>query len=151
MHVFRAFVCLQLAYLPYCQNPSPLLQSYLSVGHTHPQPLWKAPKTTKVERNPRHRKSTPHGTFQARHCLYRSSLNKRSFRDALGTFFKPTKTDDPLADFYMAYRREVSEYDVEYVKKYSEDLDTTLIFVHCLLCAPFNNLTCLVGWIVLCS
>ena len=68
-----------------------------------------------------------------------------SVRDALGTFFKPIKTNDPLLDFYTAYNKEASEFDVEYVKKYDEDLNTTLIFVRH-LCSMrsrqwFNDLT----------
>ena len=34
------------------------------------------------------------------------------------------------------YKREATEYDVAYVKKYDEDLNTTLIFVRRLPCAP---------------
>jgi len=37
--------------------------------------------------------------------------------------------DDPRLDFYMMYKREATEYDMNYVKKYDEDLNTTLIFV----------------------
>ena len=44
-------------------------------------------------------------------------------------FFKPIKNDDPRLDFYTVYKREATEYDVDYVKKYDEDLNTTLIFV----------------------
>jgi len=31
--------------------------------------------------------------------------------------------------FYDMYRREAGEYDREFVKKYDEDLNTTLVFV----------------------
>ena len=41
----------------------------------------------------------------------------------------------------MAYDQEASKYDVEYVKKYSEDLDTTLIFVRRLTRALVDDLT----------
>lgn len=65
-----------------------------------------------------------------------------SFQDALRTFFQPLKTDDPRLNFYTLYKREATEYDVDYVKKYDEDLNTTLIFVRCLAaCTPYNNLT----------
>jgi len=47
----------------------------------------------------------------------------------LRSFFQPIKTDDPRVDFYTMYRREATEYDMDYVKKYDEDLNTTLIFV----------------------
>ena len=33
------------------------------------------------------------------------------------------------AKFYERYRKEAEEYDKEFMKKYEEDLDTTLIFV----------------------
>jgi len=36
---------------------------------------------------------------------------------------------DPRATFYDMYRREAEEYDREFIKKYDEDLNTTLIFV----------------------
>ena len=52
-----------------------------------------------------------------------------SFQDALRTFFQPIKNDDPRLDFYTMYKREATEYDTDYVKKYDEDLNTTLIFV----------------------
>ena len=55
-----------------------------------------------------------------------------SFQDALRTFFQPIKNDDPRLDFYTMYKREATEYDTDYVKKYDEDLNTTLIFV----CTP---------------
>jgi len=47
----------------------------------------------------------------------------------LRCFFQPIKTDDPRVDFYTMYKREATEYDMDYVKKYDEDLNTTLIFV----------------------
>ena len=52
-----------------------------------------------------------------------------SLQDALRTFFQPIKTEDPRTDFYTMYKRESAEYDTDYVKKYDEDLNTTLIFV----------------------
>jgi hypothetical protein len=56
-------------------------------------------------------------------------LTGRSLQDALRTFFQPIKTDDARVDFYTMYKREATEYDADYVKKYDEDLNTTLIFV----------------------
>ena len=52
-----------------------------------------------------------------------------SLQDALRTFFQPIKTDDARVDFYTMYKREATEYDSDYVKKYDDDLNTTLIFV----------------------
>jgi len=34
--------------------------------------------------------------------------------------------------FYEVYRREAEEYDREFIKRYDEDLNTTLIFVRVL-------------------
>ena len=56
-------------------------------------------------------------------------LSKCSFQDALRTFFQPIKNDDARLDFYTIYKKEAAEYDTDYVKKYDEDLNTTLIFV----------------------
>jgi len=52
-----------------------------------------------------------------------------SIQDALRAFLQPIKTDDPRIDFYTVYKKEATEYNTDYVKKYDEDLNTTLIFV----------------------
>ena len=44
-------------------------------------------------------------------------------------YFQPIKHDDTGRDFYTMYKRETMEYDTEYMQKYNEDLNTTLIFV----------------------
>ena len=41
----------------------------------------------------------------------------------------PLKSDEARTDFYTVYKRESAEYDTNYVKKYDEDLNTTLVFV----------------------
>ena len=41
----------------------------------------------------------------------------------------PLKSDEARTDFYAVYKRESMEYDTNYVKKYDEDLNTTLVFV----------------------
>jgi hypothetical protein len=69
-------------------------------------------------------------------------LAGRSLQDALRIFFQPIKTDDARLDFYTMYKREATEYDTDYVKKYDEDLNTTLIFVRHSSSALFNYLTC---------
>lgn len=58
--------------------------------------------------------------------------------------------DDPRLDFYMMYKREATEYDTTYVKKYDEDLNTTLIFV-CGYHYSFDGLSDVLisGWSVL--
>jgi len=58
-----------------------------------------------------------------------NELTLDSIKEALRTFLPPIKTDDPQVDFYNMYKREMMEYDAEYMKKYNEDLNTTLIFV----------------------
>ena len=62
-----------------------------------------------------------------------NKLNPDSIRDsiqeALRMYLQPIKNDDPQLDFYTMYKRETTEYDAEYMQKYDEDLNTTLIFV----------------------
>ena len=41
----------------------------------------------------------------------------------------PQTQEDHRAKFYERYRHEAEEYDREFIKKYDEDLNTTLIFV----------------------
>ena len=52
-----------------------------------------------------------------------------SIQEALRIYFQPIKNDDPKLDFYTMYKRETMEYDTQYLDKYNEDLNTTLIFV----------------------
>ena len=84
-----------------------------------------------MRRNPHHYKSIQSGTFNFLHRLRPRTLTGCSFQDALRSFFQPIKTDDARVDFYAMYKREATEYDMDYVKKYDEDLNTTLIFVRC--------------------
>ena len=56
-------------------------------------------------------------------------LTPYSIQEALRIYFQPIKNDDPQLDFYTMYKRETVEYDTEYMQKYNEDLNTTLIFV----------------------
>ena len=41
----------------------------------------------------------------------------------------PPIQEDHRARFFEDYRKEAEEYDREFIKKYDEDLNTTLIFV----------------------
>jgi len=41
----------------------------------------------------------------------------------------PPTQEDPRARFFDDYHTEAEEYDREFMKKYDEDLNTTLIFV----------------------
>jgi len=84
-----------------------------------------------MKRNPHRYRSIQSGTFYFLHRLRPRPLTRCSFQDALRSFFQPIKTDDPRVDFYAMYKREATEYDMDYVKKYDEDLNTTLIFVRC--------------------
>ena len=58
-----------------------------------------------------------------------NELTPHSIQEALRMYLQPIKNDDPQLDFYTIYRRETVEYDAEYMQKYNEDLNTTLIFV----------------------
>ena len=48
------------------------------------------------------------------------------------------------------YKREATEYNMDYVKKYDEGLNTTLIFVRCSSSALVNISLDLIGRSVLC-
>jgi hypothetical protein len=87
-------------------------------------------------------KLIPSGTSGNFCFLRRWPLNGPSLQDALRTFFQPIKTDDARLDFYTMYKREATEYDTDYVKKYDEDLNTTLIFVRHSSSALVDDLTC---------
>ena len=82
--------------------------------------------------------STPNGAFRDirdRYPIARTNeLTPDSFQEALRMVFIPIKNDDPGIDFYTMYKRETTEYDTEYMQKYNEDLNTTLIFV--CFCVP---------------
>jgi len=41
----------------------------------------------------------------------------------------PSTKGDLRTKFYEKYRHEAEEYDREFIKKYDEDMNTTLIFV----------------------
>ena len=83
----------------------------------------------RTKRNPRRCKSIQSGAFDTIHRLCCWPLTGSSIQDALRSFLQPIKTDDPRVDFYTMYKREATEYDMDYIKKYDEDLNTTLIFV----------------------
>lgn len=44
---------------------------------------------------------------------------------ALRAFFLPTRIDDARLDVYTIYKKEATDYDTDYVKKYDEGLNTT--------------------------
>jgi len=58
-----------------------------------------------------------------------AGLTPNSIQEALRMYFQPIKHEDPHLDFYTMYKREATEHDTEYVRKYNEDLNATLIFV----------------------
>jgi len=117
-----------------------------SIGRLHPSTQnksWMMVKGAKrMKRNLHPCKSIQSGAFNTLHRLRRCPLTGRSLQDALRSFFQPIKTDDPRVDFYTMYKREAAEYDMDYVKKYDEDLNTTLIFVRPPPSALLNYLTC---------
>ena len=52
--------------------------------------------------------------------------------------------------FYKHYRKEAEDYDKDFMKKYEENLDTTLIFVCCPHRSGAHVLIHVTGWPVLC-
>jgi len=70
------------------------------------------------EKNEKESPPLQSGTFNTLHHLHCWPLTGRSLQDPLRSFFQPIKTDDPRVDFYMMYKREATEYDMDYVKKY---------------------------------
>ena len=74
-------------------------------------------------------KLTPSGTNMRAARLNLLTAQWNSIQDALRGFLPPTKYDDARLDFYTVYKKEATEYDTDYIKKYDEDLNTTLIFV----------------------
>ena len=54
-------------------------------------------------------------------------------------YFQPIKNEDPRLDFYTVYKREAMEYDAEWMRKYNEELNITLIFVRFLLSSRPNE------------
>jgi len=69
------------------------------------------------------------------------TTQRNSIQDALRAFLPPIKNDDTRLDFYTMYKKEATEYDVDYIEKYDGDLNTTLIFVRRLLLALAAQLT----------
>ena len=61
----------------------------------------------------------------------------------------PSTQEDPRSEFYGRYRKETEEYDKEFMKKYEEDLDTTLIFVSSVYPSGSHAFTRVTGWSVL--
>jgi len=95
-----------------------------------------------VERTLHHSELTQNGKSEILHRLGLWPLNGRSLQDALRVFFQPIKSDDARLDFYTTYKKEATEYDTDYVRKYDEDLNTTLIFVRQLIYIFATHLTC---------
>ena len=83
----------------------------------------------RVKGTPRRCKLIQSGMFDTLLSSGRRPLSGHSIQDALRAFLPPIKNDDARLDFYAVYKKEATEYDTDYVKKYDEDLNTTLIFV----------------------
>ena len=60
----------------------------------------------------------------------------------------PPTQEDHRARFFEHYRKEAEEYDREFMKKYDEDLNTTLIFVSFTRGSYEHALKSFVGWSV---
>jgi hypothetical protein len=74
--------------------------------------------------------SIQNGAFGGPRPIARANeLTPDSIQEALRMYFQPIKNDDTKLDFYTMYKRETTEYDTEYMQKYNEDLNTTLVFV----------------------
>lgn len=59
----------------------------------------------------------------------------------LRDLLQPDENHNPRLAFYNKFKRETDEYDIDYVKKYNEDLDSTLIFASLVSFAPTSYLT----------
>ena len=63
----------------------------------------------------------------------------------------PISQQDHLrTEFYKHYQKETAEYDKEFMKKYDDDLNTTLIFVRPVHHPDARSLTRTAGWSVFC-
>ena len=51
----------------------------------------------------------------------------------------PPTQEDYRTKFYNLYRREAEEYDREFIERYDQDLDTTLIFVCSMFLVPTTS------------
>lgn len=80
-------------------------------------------------------------------CLYPAGMSLRPPRSWLWDL--PSTQEDPRARFFDDYRKEAEEYDKEFMKKYDEDLNTTLIFVSFVWRFDGRVLTTVTGWSVL--
>ena len=61
--------------------------------------------------------------------IWSLTAQRNSIQDALRTFLPPINNDGARLGFYTAYKKEAAEYDADYVRKYSENLNTIMIFV----------------------
>ena len=61
-----------------------------------------------------------------------------------------TQQDHLRTEFYKHYQKEATEYDREFMKKYDDDLNTTLIFVRPAYCPNVRSLTWMAGRSVFC-
>lgn len=103
--------------------------------------------------------------------FYSPELFEKAFTQSLRDFFPiRNKYPDPRAEFYALYQRESQEYDkgalkvcsrksilnptilLEFIKKYDDDLNTTLIFVRALnLLHAFITDHLITVWSIFCS
>ena len=87
-----------------------------------------------MEQRPTHRWVSLSGTMRA---LLKPPRNRK--QDTL-----PIQ-EDHRAQFFEDYRKEAEEYDREFIKKYDEDLNTTLIFVSLASCSDARVLIWMAG------
>ena len=116
---------------------SPFLSSPTTVQHPHP-PTYPSTRGRDERRGLETGKYRPPMVcFVAKLIVRTIKLTLNSIQEALRMYFQPIKNDDPQLDFYTMYKRDTMEFDTEYMNKYNEDLNTTLIFVS--ICISFTN------------
>ena len=72
-------------------------------------------ETPRAKRSPLYYRLVPSDTF---YMLRRWPSSGYYFQDALRAFFQPIKPDNLRLDFYTVHKREATEHDADYIKKY---------------------------------
>jgi len=102
---------------------------YLPVSLESDFPSSKSPSVSGYSARPAAENRSKVVSSRYLRCLGRPPLNRNSFQDVLRAYFQPIKNEDSRLDSYTTYKREVTDYDMDYVKNYDDDLNTTPISV----------------------
>lgn len=94
----------------------------------------------RTKRDPSPYKSIQAAMFDMPCCLVVDLRAGAVSQDPFRRLIQPTRSDNRL-DFYVMYRREAATYDAEYVKRQTEDLNTTLVFVRAVSSFSVPHLT----------